>query len=225
MWDPQWPVLRAEFRVLRCDLRGYGRSPLGGARYRDAGDVRDVLDAAGLDAALLVGSSLGARVALEIAACYPRRVAGLVLVCPAFRFGQPTPAAQAFAERERALLAAGDLDAAAELNARTWLGPDADDAARRFVHQMQRDAMQLRRSATHGPGAGRASVDLAAITAPTSIVSGGKDMDHFQQVAARLARDIHHAKHHHLEWAGHLPNLERPAQTTRLLLNLLNGNR
>jgi 3-oxoadipate enol-lactonase len=189
--------------------------------YRDADDVLDVLDFVGVDRVVVVGSSLGGRVALEVAGCFPERVAGLVLLCPAFRFDELSPSAQGFAEREAALLESGDLDGAAELNVRTWLGPDADDATRRFVYRMQRDALALQAEVRSKAGHDIPSVDLASIMVPTAIMSGGKDLDHFQQVAALLAESIRGARLRRLDWAGHLPNLERPAEVTALLLELL----
>ncbi len=87
--------------------------------YSDADDVRGLVDALGLERASFVGSSLGGRVALEIAATYPERVDRLVLLCPAFRGVPPSPAAGRFDKQEAALLEGGQLESAIELNLRT----------------------------------------------------------------------------------------------------------
>ncbi len=60
-------------------------------------------------------------------------------------------------------------------------------------------------------------VDLRAISAPTLVVSGGRDLDHFRRVAQHLVAAIPEAQHVELPWAGHLPSMERPAAVTDLL--------
>jgi pimeloyl-ACP methyl ester carboxylesterase len=75
-WDPLVAPLAAAHRVVTLDLRGHGRS--GRAAPYDlatfAGDVRAVLDAAGIgDDALLVGHSLGGTVVSAFASAFPCR--------------------------------------------------------------------------------------------------------------------------------------------------------
>ncbi|MGI8564582.1 MAG: alpha/beta fold hydrolase, partial [Candidatus Dormibacter sp.] len=96
-WKGQVPHLARRFRVVTFDARGSGRSdrPAHPAAYLDrelAADALAVLDAAQVDAALVVGLSRGARHGLQLAALAQPRVAGLVLVSPAMRgLGAPHP--------------------------------------------------------------------------------------------------------------------------------------
>lgn len=66
-------------------------------------------------------------------------------------------------------------------------------------------------------------VDLLALPArpPSSpeaaTVSGGRDLAWFRAVADHLAAELPRAVHVDLPWAGHLPNLERPTETTQLI--------
>src|SRR3954468_10404947 len=74
MWDPQVPALAAAgFRVVRCDLRGYGETPPPDAPWNDADDGAALLDELGTPSAAVVGASGGGRVALELAARAPER--------------------------------------------------------------------------------------------------------------------------------------------------------
>src|SRR5262249_21760632 len=69
--------------LLAPDLRGRGRSaalPLHDSFSRHAEDVVAVLDAFGLDRALIAGHSMGAYVAAGVAADHPERVSKLVLI-------------------------------------------------------------------------------------------------------------------------------------------------
>jgi pimeloyl-ACP methyl ester carboxylesterase len=84
IWD-----LALDHRVLAPDLPGHGASsaPLGryDARFF-ASWLSSYLDALGIESAVLLGNSLGGRVALEVALLEPDRVRGLVLLAPAVAF-------------------------------------------------------------------------------------------------------------------------------------------
>jgi pimeloyl-ACP methyl ester carboxylesterase len=79
---------RAGHRVLAYDARGHGQStpaPDRAYRYEDlAGDVLAVLDAVGIERAVLAGASMGAHTAIRFALEHPERVAALAIITPAF---------------------------------------------------------------------------------------------------------------------------------------------
>jgi len=77
---------RGGHRVISYDARGHGRSsPARSYRYADlAGDLLVVMDALGVDRAVLAGASMGAHTLLRVALAEPRRVAGVVAITPAF---------------------------------------------------------------------------------------------------------------------------------------------
>jgi pimeloyl-ACP methyl ester carboxylesterase len=82
---------RGGFRVVAYDARGHGASSRAGSyRYEDlAGDLVAVLDACGLDRAVLAGASMGAHTLLRVALDAPERVAGVVAITPAFDSAAP----------------------------------------------------------------------------------------------------------------------------------------
>jgi pimeloyl-ACP methyl ester carboxylesterase/predicted glycosyltransferase len=88
VWKGQVPALARNFRVITFDTRGSGRSdaPEDPARYgRRAADVPDalaVLDAVGVERAMVAGASLGALTALLLASLHPERVTGVVAISP-----------------------------------------------------------------------------------------------------------------------------------------------
>jgi pimeloyl-ACP methyl ester carboxylesterase len=77
---------RASFRVIAYDARGHGRSSRASSYgYEDlAGDLVAVLDALGLERAVLAGASMGAHTLLRVAMDAPERVTGVVAITPAF---------------------------------------------------------------------------------------------------------------------------------------------
>lgn len=82
-WRYQVASLRDEFTVVTVDLRGHGASIADSedctiGRY--ASDIGELLRAIGIEPTVLVGHSLGTRVALQTVREYPERMAGIVLV-------------------------------------------------------------------------------------------------------------------------------------------------
>lgn len=222
MWDPQrLPLVEAGHRVVRCDFRGYGDSPVGDRPYSNAGDVMDLLDHLGIERAVLVGASYGGRVALQAAAHRPESVTGLMLLCPGMPGHVPSRELLAFAEKEDALLAAGDIAAAVELNVELWLGPEADDTARDRLRLMQRHAFEVQAAAVADFCEAGPEADLSRITARCLVVGGAHDVADFSAIAARLPELVPGARHLELPWAGHLPGLERPEEVTRLVAAFL----
>ena len=95
-WKLQVPYLARHHRVVTFDGRGSGRSsrPRGPEAYtcqQFADDTVAVLDALGIDRAVLVALSRGALWATQVAADHPQRVAGLVAIGPAVPLAEPLP--------------------------------------------------------------------------------------------------------------------------------------
>jgi pimeloyl-ACP methyl ester carboxylesterase len=82
-WDPVVQHMKADYTILRLDLRGHGSSP---GITRDCtladfvDDVSNAMDAAGFDKSDLVGFSLGGMIAQLFAINHPERVDRLALL-------------------------------------------------------------------------------------------------------------------------------------------------
>jgi 3-oxoadipate enol-lactonase len=125
MWKSQWQTFPQVHRTVRCDLRGFGETPLPTEPYSNARDVVELLDRLELGAAALVGVSLGGRVALEVALARPDLVERLVLVGPGLPGHAWSDTVRSYSEQEDDAVARGDLDAAVEVNLRMWVdGPN-----------------------------------------------------------------------------------------------------
>lgn len=87
VWAPQVDALAPHHDVIAMDMPGHGESslPPDPARLEDYGDaVVGLLDALGITQAALVGHSMGALVALQVALRHPARVARLVAMNAVF---------------------------------------------------------------------------------------------------------------------------------------------
>lgn len=76
MWDPQTAALARRFRVIRYDMRGYGRStlPTEAMRFSHADDLVRLMDALRIARAHVVGLSLGGAVVTDMLALHPARL-------------------------------------------------------------------------------------------------------------------------------------------------------
>jgi pimeloyl-ACP methyl ester carboxylesterase len=81
MWDDQVPALTDIARVVRYDVRGFGRSTRDAdTSYSHADDLLRLLDRLGIAKAVLVGLSMGGRIVVEATLAAPEQVRALVLL-------------------------------------------------------------------------------------------------------------------------------------------------
>jgi 3-oxoadipate enol-lactonase len=230
MWGPQWEPVTAAVDALRVDLRGYGESDGRPEEpFTHPGDVLVTLEDLGVTRCHLVGASLGAGVALEVALARPDVVESLLLCPPGGSLLETrTDDLAAFVEREDAALEAGDLDGAVLANLEAWVAgrgrtlDDVDPGVVGAVARMQRRAFDIQL----GWGDEVEELDpprdpvrrLAEVAAPVLLVVGGLDLDTTLDSADRLDHGLPDATR--VDWpdVAHLPSMEQPRRFTDLLL-------
>ncbi|XVV17705.1 alpha/beta fold hydrolase [Actinoplanes sp. CA-131856] len=89
IWNPVCEGLGGQFRLIRYDVRGFGRSAPPGGRFSRLDDLRRLLDKLHVGPALFAGCSMGGGTALDLALAEPDRVRGLVLACPGISGAPP----------------------------------------------------------------------------------------------------------------------------------------
>lgn len=201
------------------EMRGFGSNPL--PPTGEFSHAEDLESALGGERAALVGASFGGLVSLELAARRPDLVSELVLLdAPLFDHSPWSPEFERYDETETELLEQGEYRAAAELNADFWLSEAAGPELRPRVIEMQERAFELQ-SESEAEEAEHEPIDLGAIRARTLVVVGELDKPEFHAIAERLASEIDGAQSARVERAGHLPALERPEETARLVRDFL----
>jgi 3-oxoadipate enol-lactonase len=185
LWDPIWPGLVTDFRVIRYDNRGFGQSTPATEEFTLLGDLRAVLDHFGLAQVQVAGCSMGGGTALQLALAEPDRVGSLVLLCPGIPGFQWPDAPEVEAEYD-ALIAAGDEDGLIRLDLRIW-GAAGDDP---FITELARSAARALPSEEFKRPGDPVFDRLGELRTPTVLMVGDRDqpalIDSNRQAAARI---------------------------------------
>jgi pimeloyl-ACP methyl ester carboxylesterase len=229
-------ALSRRYRVHAIDLPGFGSSSKPTLAPYDAPFfarvVSQVMDALGIERAHLVGNSMGGRVALEIALRRPERVGALALLCPAVaflrrglhplvrvlrpelgllphRFRRATVASQfwgLFADRD--LVDPSVADVVVDEFQRIYGTPGARLAFLASARNLYLDEPL---------GEGGFYPRLAELSRPALFVWGSEDKLIPARFSDHIARWLPGAEQIVLEGCGHVPQVERPDQTTGLI--------
>lgn len=205
MWDALWADLTAVFRVIRYDVRGYGRSPAATENYTLLGDLLTVLDHFGVARAHVAGCSMGGGAAVDLAIAEPGRLRSLVLLCPGIS-GYDWPPEPELNAQFDALAAAGDEEGMTQLCVQLWgaAGPDplVTDMARSAVRAWPSDAFQQEGE----PAFGR----LGEVSAPTVLMVGDKDRPPLIASNEEAARRIPGCELIWMPGVDHYPTVREP---------------
>jgi 3-oxoadipate enol-lactonase len=234
MWDPQWDEFAQHFRVIRYDTRGFGGFKTEDVAFSNRQDIVDLLDHLGLQSAYIMGCSRGGQIAVDFTIEFPERVDALISVAGGMSGYEPTPNEgnaeewRLFDEME-AIYELGDFERLTELDVQMWIdgigqSPDrVDPQLRERMHEII--ASNYREHPTQGqpivldpPAFGR----LAEIQVPTLVLIGDLDTYETQQMSNILAEKIPGARKAVIHGTAHLPNMEKPDEFTRLVLDFLN---
>ena len=225
MYDPLLAGLEADHRVLAYDQPGFGESELPAGPISPGLELLSLMDLADMPRAVLVGTSLGCRVAFDAALAAPDRVRAIVATGAGLS-GRKAPESlhEALAEVDRAA-DAGNLDLANELEMRIWVDgvgrtAPVDARVRATVAAMNRSVLE---EAAAGREAEelepeRPAVDrLAEVRCPVLIVVGECDQPHSIETAQMIADQVPRVRLVRMPETAHLASLERPDQFNQLV--------
>lgn len=231
MWDDQWEEFARSHRVIRYDMRGFGRTAMVDRPFAHRHDLYALLQALGVGRVALLGCSMGGATAIDFALEHPDLVATLIPVAclPGGyqRRGTPPPQWDELSAAEER----GDLARVAELEVQIWVdgpyrGPgEVAPAIRDRVRAM--NLVALASDEARGEQEQRLAppaVDrLHELRAPTLVIVGDQDNPDVAASSDLLAARIPGARKAVIGGAAHLPNMERPAEFNRLVMEFLAG--
>lgn len=222
-----WPQLESPPRGVRLlvpDHRGFGRSALapGVATMESmAEDGLALLDALGLPSAVVGGVSMGGYVAIALTRLDPGRVRGLLLIDT-----QSLPDDEAGRARREAT--AQDVEQNGVAGVASGLLPrllsaHVDPAIKARVDLMMRaQSAQAVAAASRGMAARIDGKDiLSRFSGPCAIVVGAEDAITPLEKAKVMQDLVGGSTLHQIAGAGHLTNLERPAEFAAIVERLV----
>jgi len=219
IWQPHVEALSEQFRVLRYDHRGHGRSPVWHGSYAIedlALDVVALLDRLSIERAAFCGLSLGGMVGIWLAARAAQRLSSLVLCSTTAHYDDHGP----FIERAASVRWLGTGDIAADVVAgwftSAWAAahPEVVQQCIQMISNTSDDGYVECCSAIAGWDGRRL---LGRIAAPTLVLAGSQDRGTpVTPHAKTLAAGIYRAKLEVLDGA-HLAVIEQADRANRLI--------
>jgi 3-oxoadipate enol-lactonase len=226
MWDEQFQLLAKNHRVLRYDASAHGRSILPPDVYWDHMDLRELMNTLGIERAVLVGLSLGGRIAIDMALEEPNQVEAVVAVSSGlsgYRFES-----EYHIENRDAMIDAwrkGQFDAVVEAFQREWTdGPhrspgEVDPVVREKVREMARNGLE---HAMEGRLIDPPAIErLEDLDLPMMVVVGELDMPGIHEIADLIVAANPNAELVTIPDVAHMVNMEAPERFNELLLGYL----
>jgi 3-oxoadipate enol-lactonase len=230
MWEDQFEYFGSSYMAIRYDVRGFGKSSIPRSTYSHAEDLAVMLQHLGIRRASLVGLSMGGAIALNFASAYPRMTGRMVLADSSIGAIQPSREAVSFGKRntsplERELFV-GEVKS-------LWLSDDIfkpafeDEGLKRRIIDMVMDYSGYHW--LHENPVGRCDeryIDgIRRISSPVLIILGSRDVPKHRTIAEFLLANIPGATLARLQGAGHMCNMERPAEFNREVMDFLSRHR
>jgi pimeloyl-ACP methyl ester carboxylesterase len=221
--DPFLERLAQSYHVVAPLLPGLGNST-GTEQLLDIHDLLyyelDLLDTLHIRNLPVVGHSLGAMLAAELAAVQPDRFSALALIAPLGLWNPAQPVADFFSMTPRELAAATYADPQSPVAVAAGKAPEGTDAYITFMLERAKSLATAAKYLWPIPNRGL-NKRLHRISAPTLLVWGARDGIVPPAYAQDFQAGIPGAQLTIIEGAGHRPDLEQPEKLANTILEFL----
>ena len=223
-WEFQAAEFSKDYRVISIDLRGHGQSARPRGPYSIpmlAADAAGLLRALGVEAAHVVGLSLGGAVAFQLAVSFPSTVKSLVIVNSA-------PDAKVRTVRQRLMVATrlamvrllGLRRVGAALSKKLFPGPGLAGVRATFMERFVRNDRDSYLAALRDLFGWSVSSQIGSITCPTLVIAADNDYTPVATKEACVAR-ISGAKLEVIPNSRHALPVEKPQCFNAVLRSFL----
>ena len=226
MWDEQAAALQTSFRVLRYDQRGHGETDAPSGRYAFdtlLDDALALMDAHNIDKAHFAGLSMGGATALGLAERRPQRFHSIVVADSPC---QSTPQSSQQWEERIAVAQKQGIEALVEPTVGRWFPPETVAANPPYLDKIRAMIRATPVNGFIGCAAALAAHDYASavgtVKCPTLFIVG--EQDGATPIAmAKLQEKLAGSRFVTLPGAGHISNMDRPAEFSRALRAFLSA--
>lgn len=228
MWDNEFKVFAKDFKVIRYDIRGYGKSATPEKPFSHIEDLFHLLKYLKIDKAYILGLSLGGQIAINFTILNPDMVYGLITAGSALN-GYP------YADKEKIGLKYGEifkaakeenLDKVADLVIKLpmFVPVESDTVITQKMRMMIKDNFKNLSLGTLYVWPSPPAVQrLSEIKVPVLVIAGDHDVTDILGVADTLVTKIKGAKKEIIKGAAHHVNMEKPDEFNRVVLEFLQG--
>jgi len=226
MWDEQAAALKDSFRVLRYDQRGHGGTDAPASRYAFdtlLADALALMDALAVKKANFAGLSMGGATALGLAERHPDRFERIIVADSPC---QSTPQSSHQWEERIAVAQKQGIEALVEPTVARWFPAETVAQSPPHLDKVRAMIRSTPVSGFIGCAAALAAHDyacaVATVKCPTLFIVGEKD-GATPAAMAKLHERLPGSRLVTLAGAGHISNMDRPAEFNRALRDFLTG--
>jgi 3-oxoadipate enol-lactonase len=236
MWDAQFSLFSQYYRVIRYDMRGFGKSHTETTEFSNRQDILDLFKHLGVEQACVIGISRGGQIAIDFTLEHPECVSALVPVAAGVSGYNYQPDNSENATREIEIFNHMDelwernaFDELADLEVHVWADGPSQPIGRASpqIHDYMRKIVRANYTrkdgqATPQPLSPLAASRLGEIHVPTLILVGEYDEIATLEVANKLEKEIPDTRKIVFPGTAHMLPLEQPALFNEVVLDFLN---
>jgi len=231
-WNNEFDYFANQYRVIRYDMRGYGKSEPVQGEYTNLDDLTGLLNHLNVNEPVtLMGCSMGGGLAMDFTLTYPARVIKLIMVDsgpngldldvegPSDKFEK---ASKAFDD--------GDFDLTAEIETQIWFdginrNPEqVNQVMRKLLFEMNLIALnnEAKDLGKRLPNTEiKAFEYLQEIKIPVLIIVGDNDIPYMHAAADFMIERLPSARKIVIQDAAHLPNMDQPIEFRKIVEEFL----
>jgi pimeloyl-ACP methyl ester carboxylesterase len=220
-WNFQFPHFSKDYKVIRYDRRGYGRSSKGESQFSDVIDLESVFEQLGIEKATLIGCSAGGRLSIDFALKHPNKVKTMILVGPVISGFPFTPhfynrggklPNEYYQDNDKFVEFWYTQDPYSIYEENTEAQQFAYNLLMKYPHNLAFSNFQFR-SPPERPAIGA----LSEILIPTLLIAGENDIADVHAHIGALDAGLPNSKRVIINKAGHLAHIEHPEQINNLI--------